>query len=262
MPTTIDRAHERYAAQLVVESHRQVLLYSALITLLATAVPLGVVSIVLSQIADVPDDAFIGVLTIAGAIPLIITPPIAYFAMTLFRLVTLTIKRVDDHVRFDAMTGLFNRDHFLDQVRACQTGGTVLIVDVDHFKLVNDRYGHDAGDAALTMVAQLIADVISSCGIAGRLGGEEFGVYLPSWTIEQATIAADAICAHVRTHRDTSTGHDLRLTLSIGGAEHRANTMIRDALKIADERLYLAKSGGRDRYVLTNLVGRLPAQAA
>ncbi len=262
MRTRSDYPAERQAPQLPVESFRQVLLYSALITLLATAAPLLVVVAIVSQFDGMTTDDLVKTLAIAGAIPLLITPPIAFFAMNLFRMVTLTIKRVDDHVRFDAMTGLLNRSHFLDQVRACSSGGAVLVVDADHFKSVNDRFGHDVGDTALKVISQRIRDIVGSDGIAGRLGGEEFGVYLPSWSIAQAAVVADAICAHVRAYVDNRTGHDLRLTVSVGGAEHRANAMIRDALKIADERLYVAKSEGRDRSVLVDRARRAIAQAA
>lgn len=262
MRKPFDYLTKRQAAEPPVETFRQVLLYSALITLLATAAPLLVVAVVVSQFDGMTTNDLLKMLAIAGAIPLLITPPIAYFAMNLFRMVTLTIKRVDDHVRFDAMTGLLNRGHFLDQVRACPDGGTVLVVDADHFKSVNDRFGHDVGDAALKMISQRVREIVASNGIAGRLGGEEFGVYLPSWSIDQAAVVADAICAHVRSHVDNSTGHDLRLTVSVGGAEHRADAMIRDALKVADERLYRAKSEGRDRHILVDPLKRAVAQAA
>ncbi len=245
---------KRFRVHLAIETRGHVVLFTVLATILATAAPLLVVSLALSQIAALPMSAFVAILVISGAIPLLITPPIAYFALTMFRLITLTIKRVDDHVRFDTMTGLLNRDHFLDQLRGCLEGGVVLIVDADHFKSINDRFGHDTGDAALKMLAQQIGDVAGPIGIAGRLGGEEFGVYLPSWSIEQSAVVADAICSHIRLHTDRSTGHDLRMTVSIGGAAHFPGAMIREALKSADDRLYHAKETGRDRFVLADPV--------
>ncbi len=233
-----------------VQSPADVLRYCLLTTVVAVAVPVMVFAIFLNSLKDVSPDFYWGSLLVAALIPMLITPPIAGVLLWALLMLSDTIKRVDSHVKFDNLTGTLNRGHFLDLVRASRTDGMILIVDADHFKAVNDDLGHDAGDEALKMLASRLAKVVESEGLVGRLGGEEFGIFLPGFSHESATVIGEEICEQVRKTLIQVGDVRLRLTVSIGGAAHRENAPLGHALKLADQRLYLAKKAGRDRVVI------------
>ncbi len=153
-----------------VDTQKQVIRYSAIITVIAVCVPVTVVGVLLSLIPGMPLAGFAIGLSMAALIPLLIAPPIAYLGLNLLRMMTQTIERVDAQIRFDALTGVFNRTHMLDQVRARQEGGPLMIVDADHFKRINDTHGHAAGDAALIILANAIAQSVGPLGMVGSFG--------------------------------------------------------------------------------------------
>ena len=158
----------------------------------------------------------------------------------------------------DLLTGLYNRSYFLDQVRALASrssanglGLALLMIDIDHFKDVNDRLGHDAGDAVLRGVASLIRQATRSEDLVARYGGEEFAVALPVATAEMALARAEHL-------RETLAGTPLRfadcrlrVTASIGVAfQPRGESRDCEALiTTADHALYRAKNSGRNRVV-------------
>lgn len=236
--------------RLRIETHGQVLTHMVVVTLVATAIPMIVVAIALAPIRDHWPGLFYGALGIACAIPLFLAPPIAFFALHIFRKLSLTIRRLDMQIRFDPLTSLLNRTYFLDQMRACDRGGAVLIIDADHFKRINDNYGHDVGDEALRILGRVLRETVGSEGHVGRLGGEEFCAYLPGIGSNVGALVADAICQNVRNHVDTQSGHDLKLTVSIGVSVFTATSSVGAALKRADQLLYAAKHAGRDQVMV------------
>jgi diguanylate cyclase len=236
--------------RLKVDSFADVVRYTVCTTALAVVVPVTIVAIFLLPLRDWSRDIYLGGLIVATLIPLLITPPIAGVLLWSLLMLSETIKRVDGHVKFDNLTGILNRGHFLDSVRASRRNGMILIVDADHFKTVNDDLGHDAGDEALKMLAQRLSNAVESNGIVGRLGGEEFGIFLPDFSHESAATTAEQICDHVRTTLIPVGDVRLRLTVSIGGAAHKENAPLGHTLKLADQRLYMAKNAGRDRFVI------------
>ncbi|MEQ1547385.1 MAG: GGDEF domain-containing protein [Chakrabartia sp.] len=236
-----------------VESQRQVLYYTLLVTAVAVAAPLLVVFCVLSMIPHIPMIVLIPALLMAGLIPLLIAPPIAYSGLTMLKMLTLTIDKVDSQTKFDGLTGALNRDHFLDSVRSRKTSGVIMIVDADHFKSINDQYGHAAGDEALMILANAMALCIGQNGFVGRLGGEEFGIFLPNKTAAYGFSIADEVCTSIRNLRPLIDGKSIPLTVSIGGAFHKKTALVGITLKEADERLYHAKATGRDRAIFTHI---------
>jgi diguanylate cyclase len=230
-------------------SKKDVVRFTAIITLLTVFVPVVVSGIMLWPIYATSPEFYFGGIGIAALIPMFITPPIAFAGLHMLRLLTATIERIDDHVRFDALTGVYNRGHFLDRVRASRSDGMVLIIDVDHFKTINDTYGHEAGDEVLKSLGALFQSTISDAGLVGRLGGEEFGVFLPSATPRIGAAMAHTLCDAVREYAFTAGEVSVAVTISVGGATHLENLPIGHSLKIADERLYAAKQAGRDRYM-------------
>jgi diguanylate cyclase len=239
--------------KLRVRTKREVWTFTALVTAITVLIPLVIVggAFVLSPIPY--SNAFITPrMAIAGLIPLFITPPIAYVVLHLLRTQAEMIRQVDARIMFDMMTGVFNRNHFLDSIRAGQVSGPMMIVDADHFKAINDTHGHAVGDEALCILANAISKCVGEDGIVGRLGGEEFGIFMGSKSPQQGFAKAEAICAAVRSLHPLIAGKQIKLTVSIGCSYHRFTKVIGHSMKEADDLLYRAKAEGRDRALYAN----------
>jgi diguanylate cyclase (GGDEF)-like protein len=233
-----------------IKGTREVWLFTALITAIAVLIPLVIVGVTLGLSPEAYGVKYIlPWLAIAGLIPLFITPPIAYVVLNMLRVQADMIRRVDARIMFDMMTGLFNRNHFLDSVRASKTNGPIMIVDADHFKSINDSHGHAVGDEALRVLANAIKQAVGEDGLVGRLGGEEFGVFMPGKTQAEGFVKADSICAAIRALHPLIGGRQVKLSVSIGASFHRTTKVIGHSLKLADDLLYRAKAEGRDRAV-------------
>lgn len=157
----------------------------------------------------------------------------------------------------DPLTGLANRRAFLERARdeverAAQRGRpmSVVMIDIDHFKVINDRYGHDVGDQVLQRVAGLVRETVREpADVAARFGGEEFVLLLPETGLAAARILAERIRrAFEETPVDTRGG-PVSFTASFGVEEFRASldAGVETALKRADDALYRAKAAGRNR---------------
>ncbi|WP_081761447.1 GGDEF domain-containing protein [Methylopila sp. 73B] len=156
--------------------------------------------------------------------------------------------------RRDGLTGLLNRESLLavvEQARSSPEAAWLLVADLDHFKAINDRYGHAAGDDVLTQVASRLSSGLGEGDAVGRLGGEEFAVVLASADEDHAADAAERLRAAVAQTPILVEG-DVRLnvTISVGGAAIDPALPVRDAYTSADARLYEAKRAGRNRVVL------------
>jgi diguanylate cyclase (GGDEF)-like protein len=163
----------------------------------------------------------------------------------------------------DALTGLGNRRHLGEELRveierASRFGRTlgVLVLDLDHFKEINDRHGHQAGDAVLVELAARLRRVIREVDLAFRQGGEEFVILLPETGIAGSLTAARRIGEAVRDEPFALPGGDgatgvVAVTVSVGVAvfPRHARTGV-DVLEAADRALYAAKAAGRDTFVL------------
>ncbi len=155
----------------------------------------------------------------------------------------------------DHLTGAANRSHFLQRfeqaLRLSKQNGqplSLLLVDIDHFKTINDRYGHPAGDQVLKALTQTcMANLRPGCLFA-RVGGEEFAALLPNTTLSEALSIAERLRTALAAESTTVSGHDINVTASFGCAvaDERAATTD-DLIKLADERLYEAKRSGRNR---------------
>jgi len=158
-----------------------------------------------------------------------------------------------ERARRDGLTGLLNRESFLadlEQAMAPGGKGTLLFIDADHFKQVNDRFGHPVGDDALRRLAQAITGAVGEGGLSGRLGGEEFAVYLPRTALTEAQAVAKQVLDAVRRLRiEAPGGEPVNLTVSIGAAGWTGGTTIERLIAEADAQLYRAKMQGRNRVV-------------
>lgn len=152
----------------------------------------------------------------------------------------------------DVLTGLPNRRAFIARTRAVTaTGqaGALLLLDIDHFKRINDTYGHAVGDACLATVADRLRGALRAGDLVGRIGGEEFCIYLPGATEEEARATGDRLCRAIAFELE---GEDLvlRVTLSAGASFGAAFTPLDTLMVRADQALYRAKAEGRARLVL------------
>ncbi len=157
----------------------------------------------------------------------------------------------------DDLTGVHNRRHFVQQAeqalrerRAAGTELSLVLLDIDHFKSVNDQHGHPTGDAALKAVGSMLAATVTPGQLAARLGGEEFAVLLPDTSHASALAQAEQWRATLAGMTICADGAVLRLTASFGVASAPTQGDALGALlKLADTRLYRAKALGRDRVV-------------
>jgi len=165
----------------------------------------------------------------------------------------------------DYLTGLANRRHFLELAESELARTTryvrplsLLMLDIDRFKLVNDTYGHKVGDLVLQRLSELCLATLRDIDIIGRIGGEEFAVLLPETGSEQAMQAAERLCAAIASaHVTLGSGLPLRFTASLGVTTLReSDTNIDVLLNQADQALYRAKNEGR------NCVRMYPAESA
>ena len=156
----------------------------------------------------------------------------------------------------DGLTGLYVRRYFdlrmqeeFDQARRYQRSFSLLLFDIDHFKNVNDTYGHQAGDTVLQQFSRLLQENTRKSDICCRYGGEEMAAILPETRIEEALVLANKLCLRIRNRTfQTPEGKSLGITTSIGVAEcSEDHASMEDIVRDADEALYTAKQNGRDR---------------
>lgn len=172
------------------------------------------------------------------------------------------LRRLEHAARHDGLTDVLLRAAFIEQgdrllQRVQREGGpvAVLMLDVDHFKAINDRHGHAAGDDVLRALARRLERLLRPGDLLGRLGGEEFALVLPGVARADAEVVARRLCEATRERRFplSGGGEALRVTVSIGVAHEAAPgadiTMDR-LLRQADQALYEAKGAGRDRYIV------------
>jgi diguanylate cyclase (GGDEF)-like protein len=170
----------------------------------------------------------------------------------------------------DPLTGLLNRRGFMERAdvlvgrSARKRGGRVslLMFDLDHFKSINDRFGHAVGDAALRVFAETAQNTMREGDVVGRLGGEEFAA-LVSGSAGEAAVAAERVRAAFEAAGVTIAGHAMGATVSIGVADTRAKACnISHLLARADTALYAAKEAGRNRVVCAPKEVKASASAA
>ena len=154
----------------------------------------------------------------------------------------------------DALTGIYNRRHFTGRFdnewkrfRRYKRPLSLLLLDIDHFKSVNDRYGHDVGDQVIIAVARSCGIQTRDSDVVARIGGEEFAILLPETELADARVAAERLRRAVAAEPIASSAGPISVTVSIGAV--LATTKLNDAaelMKLADDALYAAKRGGRN----------------
>lgn len=169
---------------------------------------------------------------------------------------TLESHLLDNEIRIDPLTGLTNRRGFYEYYDEWQQEGdkdqptSLIMCDIDFFKKVNDTYGHNAGDAVLQTVAGILQQNVTSADEAVRWGGEEFILALPGKDREQARLLAEHIRESVERTQIDFEQWNIRITMSFGVYQMDAEQSMDANVKQADERLYQAKTTGRNRVIV------------
>lgn len=159
-------------------------------------------------------------------------------------------RRLAEKARHDDMTGMLNRESFfgvLERSRRKTDSGALLIIDADHFKSINDRFGHLAGDEALLQIVAALRGGVRSGDVLGRIGGEEFAAFLVGANAQEAARVAERIRQEVEMIRFRVEGERIiPLTVSIGGTICTPGASVSELMRAADRRLYAAKNRGRN----------------
>ena len=159
---------------------------------------------------------------------------------------------------YDSLTGLLSRQAFYHDAQQCLNTAwqhhdnvVIMVLDLDHFKQVNDTHGHHAGDQALKRFGLFLSESLRDSDITGRLGGEEFAVILPHTLSHHARKIADTLCSKL-SEVDVLGDGSLHITISIGMVFHAGDTPpnLDRLLQQADRALYQAKQNGRNQAVL------------
>ncbi|MBA53412.1 MAG: hypothetical protein CMK89_03065 [Pseudomonadales bacterium] len=170
-------------------------------------------------------------------------------------------RKLDFYASMDSLTSLYNRRFFLklansevERAKRYQHPVTFMMLDLDHFKNINDQYGHLAGDHVLERIALLLEDESREPDIIGRLGGEEFAILSPESTMQQASQMAERIRNRIKQESFEFEGHSIQVTVSIGISEVDVNEEhIESAMNRADKALYKSKGTGRNLVSIAGL---------
>lgn len=229
--------------QLRLRTERDVRAFSIAVTVVA------LVGNLLLQLVLMPPDIVPRIQFSGSVITLTLSAPISYFVgmrMLDIHLLTVTLERA---VSFDGLTGARTRRSFYD-IAAAQPPDSlaaIILTDIDRFKSFNDRFGHQAGDAALGQFSRTLLRNLREEDVVARFGGEEFVILLPGTTLGQGQKAAERLRLAIRDTVITIGGQAVTLTASFGVSVHRFPGDIDAGIGCADLALYRAKHKGRDR---------------
>jgi diguanylate cyclase (GGDEF)-like protein len=168
--------------------------------------------------------------------------------------VARALSTIEQMAIIDDLTQVFNRRQMykvLEEQKALGDRGihpfSICIFDLDHFKIVNDTFGHSAGDIVLKTVALEAQKNLRNIDHIARYGGEEFILILPSLEIKEAMVCAERVREMIKTLVFDNMPENFRITISVGVTKYQPNEVIQDAINRADTALYKAKANGRDR---------------
>lgn len=172
-----------------------------------------------------------------------------------------TLARLEPLATTDQLTGLYNRHYFTSELvkqintwRRHQQSLTIIILDIDYFKKVNDTYGHLAGDYALKSLAKICKSQLRDIDTLARIGGEEFAILLPTTSVNGGMQIAERIRKVAEDYDYEYEGNTFHMTVSLGIAELTDETWsITEFIGAADDMLYKAKHAGRNRCVARNI---------
>ena len=217
-------------------------------------------SLLITLIAELctPDPKFVQAFTVATVVPLLVAPPLTYWHSHLLYQLKESKRKIEELSRIDELTRLYNRRYFFELAEGHLELGkrhendlAVAIMDLDHFKRVNDRFGHQTGDAVLKRVAEVLNTIIRASDVLARYGGEEFVLMMPQTNGAGAAKLAERIRRELAKEAPKGQNGLPRVTMSIGvSSSDRFGYDMETLLLKADTALYQAKGEGRDRCFL------------
>lgn len=209
----------------------------------------------------VTHDRFVGLLALAGRLVGRLTPETEAFMSRVANQAQIVVEnsRLIERLRNlsirDGLTELYNHRHSMEtlanefaRIGRYESSVSVLMVDIDHFKRVNDAHGHQAGDVILRDVARLLVGGLRSVDIVGRYGGEEFVAVLPQTGYEEARATAERLRRRIYEHSFSASGSPVGISVSLGVASYPGPgvTSASDLIHVCDQALYRAKAAGRN----------------
>lgn len=185
----------------------------------------------------------------------------AYLSFFYMSMVNKAHRQLRKMATTDPLTQLFNRRYMIDlaerEIARSSRSGHVLsfmLLDIDHFKGINDAHGHEVGDKVLVGVTAVIKSELRTQDYTARWGGEEFLAVLPDTACRQSLISAERVRQAVMNKPFVVNGHTVSVTVSIGLAEYQAGEELSDVIARADQALYLSKQAGRNRVEVSSLI--------
>jgi len=206
-------------------------------------------------------------LTVDILLPALLAGPLLFLLLRKIRALAIAHDEMVVLATTDSLTGILNRGAFTMMVEAylaqtklaaSDSRAALLVIDADHFKTINDQFGHSSGDEALRRIAGAIQAALRSADLVGRIGGEEFGVLLPATSGPQALQMAERIRNSVREIPFPGSDQNL-LSVTIGGVNFHPGSSYDRLFKVADQCLYLAKDGGRNQVKMISYIDQLAA---
>lgn len=189
------------------------------------------------------------------ALPLImvtaLTVPVVYLDYALVRALVDSRRELEEEVHRDFLTGVSNRRGFQTRIgQMAEVNGALLLLDLDSFKQVNDRFGHDTGDKVLASVGQALSDSTRRHDLVARMGGEEFAIFMPEVSRDHALDIAERVRAHITDLTAPRLPDGTGLTSSGGLSMAQTGWRFEQLYHAADQALYDAKRNGRNRVVI------------
>lgn len=237
-----------------VKTQREIIWFTILLSLSITVISIAL-TVILHHVSHT-DLGYLGILSAILA-PTLIAPPIIYKFLDIIRQLRLAHELLESLSQEDYLTGVYNR-RYLEETAAKEFSlgmrhkfpVSIMILDIDYFKQVNDTYGHLVGDQVLIELTQCVYEMIRQTDIFGRYGGEEFVLFMPHTALDDAVMLSERIrqaIADRKFQSDTDTPK-INISISLGVASATPNTKtVEDLILNADLALYRAKELGRNR---------------
>lgn len=225
--------------------------WTVILTAASASVSVAVSQVIMSSFAQ---GLSAGGLAAAVLMPVVIGGPMSFWHLVRVNQLKHANERLQVLASTDWLTGCLNRRAFTQTVneRIAANGregtmrGALLVIDADHFKVINDLYGHDRGDEALQAMADVIRSKVRECDLVCRMGGEEFGVFLGDADTDTAGVIAERIRKGINRIAFAPGNAIHPLSVSIGAAVCERPAEFSELFRIADQNLYAAKQSGRN----------------
>ncbi|MBO9134469.1 GGDEF domain-containing protein (plasmid) [Rhizobium sp. B230/85] len=196
-------------------------------------------------------------LVISTVVASVLTFSVIYVIGLAIHRLTISRSMFERLSRTDMLSGLLNRRAFVDEVSKAPQDASLVLFDIDQFKLINDSYGHDVGDRAICMVSKQLATALSDKHIVARIGGEEFAVLLVELTPTERLALVERCRQLIEASNVGDDVAQLQVTVSAGIAERGSHETFQSLFLAYDRALYFAKVSGRNRVIHSNQVQEL-----